>query len=214
MIKIPDIVKEILYSSEVALSAFYEGYLNLSSYAVSIKAEVESKTKKKVRLGTIVVALSRLKKGLRIPKKIIPDVKIEDLSIRQGLIEITFNKTPENISKLKLLNDKSDTHNKYILVSQGAGEISIITHVAMKDYILKVFKDSPKAIIDSLSSVTIRFGADYINTSNVIYKFVRELALKTVVIVEIISTYSELSFIVFDRDGAKVLEILGKNIVR
>src|SRR6185369_14665117 len=98
MIKITDAVRDAITSSEVALSAFNEGYLNLTSYAVSIKKEVEEITKKKVRIGSIVVALSRMKKKLPRQKELSPIVKIDHISVKRGLVEMAFEKTKENLT--------------------------------------------------------------------------------------------------------------------
>ncbi len=63
MIKISGVVRGILFSSEVALSAFNDGYLNLSAYAKAIRKDVEARAKTPVPVGSIVVLLSRLKKS-------------------------------------------------------------------------------------------------------------------------------------------------------
>lgn len=212
MIKISDIVKKELQSSEVALGAFNEDILNLSAYAVSIKKSVEIQARKSVRLGSIVVALSRLKKTLKYNPLLIPKVKIEDLSVKTGLVEITYNKNKNTLFSLDKLYKKINSPDKYLLISQGVGEISIITSFRNMDSILKSFDEEPKSSVSSLVSITLRLENDYIQTPNVIYKFVREFALKSVVIAEIVSTFSEISFIVFDWDADKTIAILGKEM--
>lgn len=212
MIKISDIVKKELQSSEVALGAFNEDILNLSAYAVSIKKSVEIQARKSVRLGSIVVALSRLKKTLKHNPLLIPKVKIEDLSVKTGLVEITYNKNKNTLFSLDKLYKKINSPDKYLLISQGVGEISIITSFRNMDSILKSFDEEPKSSVSSLVSITLRLENDYIQTPNVIYKFIREFALKSVVIAEIVSTFSEISFIVFDWDADKTIAILSKEM--
>jgi hypothetical protein len=80
------------------------------------------------------------------------------------------------------------------------------------DSILKSFDEEPKSSVSSLVSITLRLENDYIQTPNVIYKFIREFALKSVVIAEIVSTFSEISFIVFDWDADKTIAILSKEM--
>src|ERR1700761_1735159 len=103
MIKIADVVKEIVFSSEIAHSALCSNYLNLSAYAETIQKEVERRTKKSVRPGTIVVALSRLAKTLEAQNPLTPAVEIKDLAVKTRLIELTFDKTKINREKLQRL---------------------------------------------------------------------------------------------------------------
>lgn len=64
MIKIQDIVKEIVLADEEFLSALTSGYANLSAYAKRIQSRVEKDAKKKVGIPGIVVALSRERKSM------------------------------------------------------------------------------------------------------------------------------------------------------
>ena len=53
MIKIQDIVRDIVYSEEEALYSLAKGYMNLSAYAKQIQKEVETRTKKDVKTSGI-----------------------------------------------------------------------------------------------------------------------------------------------------------------
>ncbi len=212
MLKISDAVKKELLSSEVALGAFNEDLLNLSAYAVSIKRSVEIAVRKPVRLGSIVVALSRLRKTLKYNPLLVPKVKIDDLSVKTDLVELSFEKNKKTLEALERLYKETNSAKDYLLISQGVGEITIITSSQKIDYIIKIFKEKPKALVACLVSVTLRLGEAYVESPNIIYKYVREFALKSIVIAEIISTFSEISFIVFDRDAEKTIALLSKEI--
>jgi len=198
MINISNVVKDIVYSSEIALSALAEGYLNLSAYAKSIQEEVETKAKKPVRTGSIVVALSRLRKSLRASRQsLLPKVIVDDLSVKSGLIEVAFDRTKENLDKLQqLYRDKNFSSTDFFIVTQGVGEINIIALEQAEKHILRIYKQQkPKIIIRNLVSLTVRFSEKYIETPNIIYALVRRFALKRMNIVEIVSTYTELTFV-------------------
>ncbi|HZT35449.1 MAG TPA: hypothetical protein VFA15_05995, partial [Nitrososphaera sp.] len=64
MRKIQDAVRDIVYGDEEALYALSKDYMNLSRYAKFIHKEVEERTTKDVKPAGIVVALSRLQKGI------------------------------------------------------------------------------------------------------------------------------------------------------
>lgn len=205
MIKISNVVREILYSSEIALSAFNDGYLNLSGYAKAIRKEVETRTKKPVRVGSIVVALSRLKKttgktGKRKP--LLPEVAIEDLSVKSGLVEVAFDRTAGNLARLReLYRDSRINASDFFMVTQGTGEITIVALETALPHIINVTRPAkPKAMIRNLVGLTARFDERYLAIPNVIFVFVRQLALKHINIVEIVSTYTELTFIIDEKD--------------
>ena len=205
MIKISDVVQEVLYSSEVALSAFYEGFLNLSAYAKLIRKEVETRTKKPVRIGSIVVALSRLKKstaktGRRKP--LLPETEIEDLSVKSGLVEVVFDRTRENLARLReFYRDPRINTSDFFMVTQGTGEITIVALEQAFPHIIHIARPArPKATIKNLVGLTARFDEKYLVIPNVVFAFVRRLALKHINIVEVVSTYTELTFIIDQKD--------------
>ncbi len=205
MIKISDVVRDILTSSEVALSAFSEGFLNLSGYAKVIRRDVEARAKKPVRVGSIVVALSRLKKseGKATKRKpLLPEVAIEDLSVKSGLVEVAFDRTRENLARLRdLYRDPAINAGDFFMVTQGTGEITIIALESALPRITAVARPAkPKAVIRNLVGLTARFDPKYLEIPNVTFVFVRRLALKHINIVEIVSTYTELTFIIDQKD--------------
>lgn len=202
MIKVTDAVKDILLDSEIAYSALRDGILNLSAYAQSIQNEVERRTKKSVRAGTIVVALSRLSKSLELQPPLSPLVDIKDVAVKTRLVEITFDKTRLNREKLQRLYVDSDFASAdFLTVTYGVGELSIVVPESLKKSVLKLYaKHKPKLIFDDLASLTIRIGEDCITTPNVTFALVRMFALKRINIVEIVSTFTELTFILHQRD--------------
>lgn len=205
MIKISDAAREILYSSEVALSAFNDGYLNLSAYAKTIRREIEARTKKSVQTGSIVVALSRMRKSAGKQdrrKPLTPDIAIDDLSVKSGLVEATFDRTSGNLARLReLYRDPAINASDFFMVTQGTGEITIIALGTALPHIIRVMRPArPKTTIKNLVGLTARFDEKYLAIPNVIFTFVRRLALKRINIAEIVSTYTELSFIIDQKD--------------
>jgi len=197
MIKISEVVVEIVHSSEIASTALRKGYLNLSAYAKSIKDQVEDKCKKPVKLGSIVVALSRLPVSLKGQPPLLPNVVIEDLTIKSPLVEITFDKTRENLHRLReLYRDIRLRSTDFLTVTHGVGEITIVAAEDAQQKILEIYESQkPKAIINNLVGLTVRYGDRYIEEPNVIYTLLKGIAVKRINIVEIISTYTELTFI-------------------
>ena len=106
MIKIQDVVREIVFSDEDFLSAIANGYANLSAYAKKIQKTVERKSKKEVKTSGIVVALSRISTQIKSRHPLIEDVKIDNITTKSPLTEIVYEKNSNSISKLTSIYNK------------------------------------------------------------------------------------------------------------
>lgn len=202
MLKISDSVRNIVQESEMALTALANGYLNLSAYAKAVREEVEASVKKPVKTGSVVAALSRLATTLQKQQPLLPHVRIENLSAKSGLIEMTFIKTKENRDWMQLLNrDPLFTSADFFTATQGMHEISLMAPRELRERIRVCFRgQKPKLSLDHLAALTIRFGEEYISIPNVTYALVRHFAIKRINIVEIVSTFTELTFILAESD--------------
>ncbi len=202
MIKVADTVRSIVNSSEVARSALSEGYLNLSAYGKKIQREVSRQARKPVQIGTIVVALSRLAKTIEKSKRIVPPVEITSLSVKTGLAEIAFDKTKTNRERLQqLYQDKDFLSADFFTVTSGNAEIAVVCPMHLQKAVRRYFgNQKPKLELDNLAGLTLRFDESYINIPNQTFALVRPLALKRINIVEVISTFTELTFLLYQKD--------------
>lgn len=216
MMKISDSVRTTVYGSETALAALAHGYLNLSAYAKSIRQDVEAATKKQVKTGTIVAALSRLAITLQEQPPLLPFVRIENLSVKSGLVEITFVKTKENRDRMQLLNrDPLFASADFFTTTQGMHEISIVAPRELRDRVRACFRgQKPKLILDRLAALTLRIGEEYISVPNVTYALVKHFALKRINIVEIVSTFTELTFILSQDDLDQAFSMMHQLMVQ
>jgi hypothetical protein len=205
MLKVSDAVKEAVFNSDVALSSLADGVLNLSAYAKQIHRQIERTTMKSVKLGTIVAALARLGQNLdRLPLRI-PEVTLRDIAAKSGLCEIAFEQTLDARENLKKLYSSNFLSNKdFFTVTHGVGELAIITSEKHKAHILQSFRgQKPKMVFEKLCAVTVRFDEHYIHTPGQTFWLVRKIALRHLNIVEIVSTFTELTFLLHEIDIEK-----------
>jgi aspartokinase len=207
MINISEKLKELLENDEIALEATKAGFLNFSAYATSIHKELEKKCKKSIKHSTIVVSLTRIAKTLKKEAELKPTVYIEDLSIKSPLYELTYEKTRENTLKLSSLNNLLTSHNDFFIITQGIDEVTIICSKKPMEIIKGHFTDEPKSFYKGLVAVTVKFSEEYLTTPNVIYGFISAVAVKRINVIEIISTYTELTFILKNEDMNKAVEV-------
>lgn len=207
MLKISDAVEQLLRQDDIALQAMELGFLNLSAYAEVILPQVENLTFKAVKKGTIVVALTRLSAHLEGKVSIRPKVVLDDLSIRSPLCDIAFTKTPETRQKLTALYQSiALSENAFFAVTQSMTEITIIAPQSLADSIVKHFGTEPKAVFSDLVGITVKFSDEYLSVPNMLYTLQAALAVHHINFIEIISTYTEFSFII----DKKYLEIATK----
>lgn len=212
MIKVSKVVETMLQENEIALEACREGFLNFSSYAKKIKPEIEKKLYKKVKLGTIVTALSRLSLNLDNRPRLRPTILIEDLSIKASLCEISYDRTDHIINKINDLKlDKKQIG--LFAITHGVAEISIIAPQKIIKNITQYIGTTPKGQYDNLVALTIRFDeAKYIEEPNMIYALLAKLASRRINIIEVVSTFTEISFIVRQKDTDLIIDALKNDI--
>jgi aspartokinase len=212
MLKVSSAVEEIVRTSEFASEGLSNGCLNLSAYAKSILPLVEAKTKKDVTLGSIIAALSRMSSSssAKNHKPFIPEVEAYNLLTRSGLAEITYVKTPQNQQLVsKLYADTKFTNSQFFVVTAGLGEISIITTEELADEIKELFApQQPKLFMKNLASLSMQTADNSIETPNQFYAIIKQLALQRINIVEFVTTYTELSFILDQADLKQAFNLL------
>lgn len=196
MIKISDVVSEIIQEDLVATEAMRLGILNLSAYASQIKHEVEARTLKEVKTPSIVVALSRLEIEEISPGTISPYVPIRNISVKGSLAELTYEKTESSLADLSRLDTSLFRSREFFAITEGLAEITIVCPREEIHQIESHFSTLPKSKIDKLVAITVRFPPEFLNIPNAIYTLVSALAIKRINLAEVISTYTELSFVV------------------
>ena len=205
-------VREVLDESEVALSALLDGILNLSAFAKQIQPEVARRARRDVSVGTIVVALCRYEIDARKRGNLCPKVQIETISTRTGLTEITFAKTHASSARLSGLYEQPQLRNAEVLtVTSGIREISLIVPESLTGAVRRVFRgETPTLVLADLAGLTIRFPAKYLHVPNTTFALLRPLALNRINLVEVVSTYTELTLIVAERDLERTFVVLNR----
>lgn len=210
MIKVAQVVEEIIRESDFVEMALSNNFLNLTEYARFIQKDIQKRTLKKVNLGTIVVALSRLNKQQMKNSTTRPDFSISELSIKSPLCEIVYEKTQINLLALKeVINEIQMNTNVFFTVTQSSSEIMITTNSQLKEKVTKFFnKSKPKVLIDDLTGISVRLRGEVIDQPVILYSLLKGLAWQKISIVDLISTYSEFTVIVRRTDAKEAFAII------
>jgi hypothetical protein len=207
MLRITDAVEQILLEDSFVVEAMQRGILNVSAYAKEIHKAVEMKTMKPVKHGTIVVALSRISATTN-QQDFNPHVVIDNFNVTSSITEITFERTKASIDKLSGLNNVLVNSGEFFTVTEGLHEITLLCTEKVKNHVTDHFAIEPKVVINDLVAISVRFSVEYMHTPNTIYSLIGALAVRNINVIEIVSTYTELTFIIYKNEMEKTIQSL------
>ena len=208
MIKIQPIVRNIVLKEIEACFALTNGYMNMSGYAQRIRPAVEALTKKQVTINSLVVSLSRLKKEFKKEKPLIQDVAITNITTKLPLSEIIYENTNAIIVKLESLHKKiSIAREDFFTTTVSTTELNIVCSSSITSKVLSHFNAQPKFIINNLAAIGVSFDPKHFNIPNTIFSLISIIARARINMAEIVSTYTELIFIVSEEDFSKTVAL-------
>ncbi len=211
MIKIQPIVREIVQSEMEAYFALTNGYMNMSSYAHRIRPAVEAMTKKQVTITSLVVSLSRLRKEFKKEKPLIQEIAIKNITTKLPLTEIIYENTNTFLRELESLHKNiSVSQEDFFTTTIGTTEIDVICSSNMAPKVLKHFKMKPKAINHNLAAIGISFDPEVFSVPNTFFSLLSITARARINIEELVSTPTELIFIVAEKDFGKTVALFSE----
>jgi hypothetical protein len=140
----------------------------------------------------------------------ISDFKLYNLVSRTDLTELVYPKTSRIQAHLAELHTRTEIQGApFFIVVVGLNEVSIITNTALASLIRKELKDAePILHLDGLSSLTMQADMETINTPRQSYTIIKQLALRDITIVEYVTSGSDLTIILYNRDLKESFVIL------
>jgi len=208
MIKIQDVVRDIMMDDEEMLYAMTRGFVNLSAYAKRIQHEVETKTKKQVKVPSIVVALSRARGGLGKQHPFIQDVKINNITVKSPLSELVFEKSPTLLAKLSSLYAKVKTGaDDFLTMTLSTGEVTVICSDRIKERVLKHFGGKPHMTQSGLAAMGLSLDPKYYPMPNITFSLIRRIARRRIPLAETITTRTEIIFVFNQKHLATMVEL-------
>lgn len=206
MIRVTDTVRQIVSEDAFAIEAMQRNLLNFSAYAQEILPRVEKRTMKSVRVGTVIVALSRIA-AIMGDQPFSPHVAIDNFSITSNLHAISYVRT-HSVNDVLNKGTFNISENHFFTITEGIHEVTVICAEALTEQIKSYFSDKPVSVMEDLVAVSVRFSEKYIHIPNTIYSLVGALALRHINILEIVSTYSELTFVIHKNELDTTIQAL------
>lgn len=214
MITIPETVQEIISASPFLEEALNEGIINYSALARKIKPEVERRLLKDVQTGAILMALRRLankfKPGNTL-KKIIHSNN--DLIVRSNLIECVISNSEFSTKMHEDLIRLAEQEEEYFMtITEGVFETTIIASADLLSQIVEILgQENIISQLINLSSITIHLPQSNVYAPGLYYFFLKALAWEGINIIEVVSTYTEFTIILENKDVDRAFSVLKKS---
>ncbi len=214
MLTISQITEELIVKEPFTVDLLAQGVVNHSALARRLRPKIEAILYKQVQLGAIIMALKRFKKTLR--SGIVDKLPFTnpDMLVRSNLMELTLTtKSLNRVEQLSRLHAIANEKNLFFAITQGVVETTIITSCDLKERLLKVIETN--AIVSQyqeLSAITIKLNKETVTTPGAYYFILKILAWRDINIIEIVSTYTEVTIIFADRDVERAFSVLKRGL--
>ena len=213
MVTISNIVQKLVEDRVYIQESMHRNVISYALLAEQLKSEVQEIYGKPVKKHAIEMACRRYSETIKQNHKNISFNYSSDIIMKTQICDICVLKTHTLVSMLKKMYDMVDFKKGDILnIIQGNFEVSIITNERNKKIFQKILKNEKiQNIEENLISLSMTFSKDFLYTPGVIFNIIRNIAWYNINIYEIVSTKTELTFIIHKNDvmkGYKALEKL------
>ena len=216
MLSVAKAVEHIISQKPFVQEGLSRGIINNAALANEMIPEVERLLKKKVKFSSVNMAIRRLSEKMErtFAKKAKFD-KSSNLTMISDLVEITIFRI-DNIQEYirKLYDIINYQKGDFITITQGVYEIMIIINGRHEDEILELFPEKiVKKVLRNLCGITLKLPEDSFESAGLFYIITRSLAWENIIIVDIVSTLTEVTLTFNDADGERAFRVL-KTLVK
>lgn len=214
MVTVSHIVENKIKKKPFLEEALVKGLINYSALAEEMKKDIEKELGNNVKTSAVMMALRRAQEKLSrsFVRKSELSLKETDISAKSDLFEITVLKSDSIIKNIIRLYDIIDfSHGDFLTITHGINEITMISNKKYKNEIEKILEDERIIkLIGSLASLTIKIPIEAINSEGLFYTITKSLSWENICITEIVSTLTELTFILKEDDIPRAFSVMKK----
>jgi aspartokinase len=214
MVTISHMVQKLVDEKVYIQESMDKDIISYASLAKQLQPDIEEELGKKVKKHAIEMALRRYKEQLKQKHKTVSFDYSSDIIMKTKICDIAVIRSTTLLMKLRKLYDIVDFERGDILnIIQGNSEVSIVTNERYKKNLIEILKGE-KILIqeDGLISLTMTFSKDFFYTPGIMFNIIRNVAWENINIYEIVSTNTELTFIIHKNDAMKGYRALEKLI--
>ena len=205
MVTISHLVEKIVNERPLLFQALEQGIVSFGNLAEQLESEIKEELRKEVKRSAIVMALRRYSDKIESKHKLPKFDFHSEINMKTNLCDIAIQKSQTLLQKLQKINKiadyaKGDTLN----IIRGNYEVSIVTNLKHLASIKKELKgEKVIKVEENLVALSLNFSEKFLYTPGVISTVVRKLTWEDINIYELISTFTELTFIISKKDATK-----------
>ena len=214
MITLKTHIDQLIHKEPFLVENIQNGIINISALARQLEPKLSKKVGKKLNVNAIIMTIKRMeieeiKKSRPLKKQI---KKIGDLTVKSGLIDYSFQNTPEFEKMSSKFSLKQLTNTKgFHTLCKGIHETTVIISENLKSIFEKSLGDIPYlARQEDLASITIQLPKLNTEVSGLYHYLLGIITWRGISIVEVISTTHELTIILKEEHVSAALEALMK----
>ena len=212
MVTVSHLVKKFVSENSFLMEAMSKELISYGNLAEQLRQGIEKELGKKVKEPAIIMALRRYAEELQGFDKKVKKFKFEgEILMRTNVMGFNIVKSPSLLNKIKNLYSLINFERGDVLnIILGNNEVSIIMNDRYKNKLSNFLKEEKILNTENdLVSLSIIFKSeDFLNTPGVIFTAIKKLAWNNINIFEIVSTMTELTFILKKKDSIKAYNIL------
>jgi hypothetical protein len=209
---VAEVIEEQVAAAPFLEDALALGILNLSALARRLRPRVEEALHKEVSDAAVMMALKRLEPRFAGKSAAVIRVlrRMGELTVRSNLVEFTFRNSETILERqrelLAAIHRRSDT---FLTVTQGVLEVTIIASATFTRRIEEVFaSERTVSRLDNLSAINIRLPKETVQTPGVHYVLLKQLAFADINVVEVVSTFTELTVVLSHQEVDRAFSVL------
>ncbi len=213
MVTVSHLVKKYVDGMPFVHECLGKEMVNYATVAEHLRPQLERELGKKIKTSAVSMALRRYAEDMKRKyesKGVMQILGKSEISVRSGICDITMLKSNTLFGRLK---------NIYSMVDYGRGDmlnivhgnftVTIIVNDAHRKKILDMLEDEKMCHMErDLAQVSLKFPSEYLYTSGVLHHLTKELAWSDINLIEIVSSSTELNFIVKSRDTVRAYSAL------
>lgn len=220
IVKTTSLVKEELQNDLYLLETLKEDMVNVSALARRMLPSIKEKNPK-ATVESIMMAIKRYvdaEKKEKISADVAKIIASCQLSTRNDVVHMTFERNQVVLEKIADVSRKIRWgQEEMFYINQGSGEVTVI----IDDKNRHLLKDLDKFRIEvsrhlavlSINESISKESVKSIDTPGIYAYFINQLARRSINIVEVISTYSQITFVLENDDLMRAHDIIRRNIL-
>ena len=138
---------------------------------------------------------------------------LNDISVKYPLSEINYPIPLQYCTnEISLIYEEFGAiDNHFLNIVSGNSETTIFVNSKLKRKIFETFKKTKHNLeLDNLASVSLKFSSEYLEVIGITYEVLRAMTWNRINLVEVVSTYTEITLIIHQKDTQKLIDILNQ----